>query len=84
MAMEVKKNPNYNMPEMTLHLAVFGAVSKYKSVRRAISRSHVTSWGEEIPKRPFNNSKRTPGREMQLYKERIYGELKHKRQLQEV
>lgn len=67
--------------EPILHLSIFGAGSKFKSIGRAIRRGHVTSWGEEIPKRPFNNRKRTPGRELQVAKERIYGELKHRKQV---
>lgn len=63
-------------PKMMLYLAV----GKYKSIRRAIRKGHVTSWGEEVPKRPFNNRKRTSGRELQISKEKIYGELKYRSQ----
>ncbi len=80
--MEEKKTKaaQYNHPKMRLHLAVYSAVNKYRSVRRAISRGHVTSWGEEVPKRPFNNRKRTPGRKLQITKEKIYEGLKYKNQ----
>lgn len=74
------KEPQYNESRMMLHLAVYSAVGKYKSIRRAIRKGHVTSWGEEVPKRPFNNRKRTLGRELQITKERIYGELKYRSQ----
>ena len=69
------KEPQYNEPKMMLHLAIYSAVSKHKSIRRAIRKGQVTHWGEEVPKRPFNNRKRTDGREMQITKERIYGQL---------
>ena len=69
------KEPQYNEPKMMLHLAIYSAVGKYKSIRRAIRKGQVTRWGEEVPKRPFNNRKRTDGREMQITKERIYGQL---------
>lgn len=70
------KEPQYNEPKMMLYLAVYSAVGKYKSIRKG----HVTSWGEEVPKRPFNNRKRTSGRELQISKEKIYGELKYRSQ----
>ena len=69
------KEPQYNESKMMLHLAIYSAVGKYKSIRRAIRKGQVTHWGEEVPKRPFNNRKRTDGREMQITKERIYGQL---------
>lgn len=37
-------------------LHIFTAVSKFKSVRRAMRRGHVGPTGEIYPKRPFNNS----------------------------
>lgn len=74
------KEPQYNEPKMTLHLTIYSAVSKYKSIRRAIRKGHITSWGEKVPKRPFNNRKRTSGRELQITKENIYGELKYRNQ----
>ena len=69
------KEPQYNEPKMMLHLAIYSAVGKYKSIRRAIRKGQVTHWGEEVPKRPFNNRKRTDGKELQITKERIYGQL---------
>lgn len=62
------------------YLATFEAIRKYKSIGRAITRGHVTSWGEEIPRRPFNNRKRTLSREFQNIKEQIYEQLKHRNQ----
>lgn len=72
------KEPQYTEPGMMSHLAVYSAVGKYRSIGRAIRKGHVTSWGEEVPKRPFNNRKRTSGRELQISKEKIYGELKYR------
>ena len=40
---------------MPLHLITYVSVGKYKSVRRAIKRGHVTSEGYVMPTRPFNN-----------------------------
>lgn len=74
------KEPQYNEPKMMLHLAIYSAVGKYKSIRKAIRRGHVVSWREEVPKRPSNNRKRTCGRELQITKEKIYGELKYRSQ----
>lgn len=74
------KEPQYNEPKMMLQLTVYSAVGKYKSIRRAIRKGHVTSWGEEVPKRPFNNRKRTLGRKLQITKEKIYGGLKYRNQ----
>ena len=80
--MEEKKTeePQYNEPKMMSQLAVYSAVGKYKSIGRAIRKGHVTSWGEKVPKRPFNNRKRTLGRKLQISKEKIYGELKYRNQ----
>ena len=72
---ERRREPQYNNPEMVLHLATYNAASKHKSIRRAIRKGQVTHWGEEVPKRPFNNRKRTDGKELQITKERIYGQL---------
>ena len=45
-----------------LHLRTYEAVSRFKSVRRAIRRGHVSLEGFIYPKRPFSNKKRTKGR----------------------
>lgn len=58
-----------------LSLLTYVGVDKYKSIRRAIKRGHVVPTGFIVPKRPFNNRKRTSGREMQLTKEKIYEQL---------
>lgn len=61
-----------------IYVKTYMAVSKFKSIRRAMRRGHVTMWGIIVPKRPFNNRKRTPGREQQLKQERLYGEYINK------
>lgn len=43
-------------------LRIFEAVRKFKSVRRAIRRGHVSPIGEPYPNRPFNNRKPSTGR----------------------
>lgn len=63
-----------------LHLRTSGAVSKFKSVRRAIKRGHVSLDGFVFPKRPFNNRSRKKGtRPLEIEKERIYEQLKHRK-----
>lgn len=55
----------------------YSAVSKFKSVRRAIRRGHVDLvFGIIYPNRPFNNRKLTEGRYHNQLKKRIYGQLK--------
>ena len=62
-----------------LYLGTYEAVSKFKSVRRAQRRGLVTPYGTIAPRRPFNNRKRTLGREFQVKKENIYGQIKQRR-----
>lgn len=38
-----------------LHLRDYSGVSKFKSIRRAIKRGHVSIFGDVYPKRPFKN-----------------------------
>ena len=45
----------------TLSLRTFAAVSRYRSVRRAIRRGHVSLYGDIYPNRPFSNRKRKKG-----------------------
>lgn len=58
-------------------LLTFIAVSKFKSVNRAIRRGHVSIYGHVYPNRPFNN--RTAKKNSRLtneVKKRIYEQLK--------
>ena len=53
------------------------AVSKFKSIRRAIKRGHVDLvTGVIYPKRPFNNRKPTLGRLRNETKKKIYGKIR--------
>lgn len=75
---KVGKKPIIN-EGMPINLKVFDGVSKFKGVRRAMGRGHVTPWGTVAPKRPFNNRSRKKGtRPLEIEKERIYGQLKHR------
>lgn len=63
-------------------LKTFEAVSKFKSVNRAIRRGHVAPNGLIIPKRPFNNRANTSkrkgahSRDSNELKKQIYGQIK--------
>lgn len=60
-----------------LHLRTYDAVKKFKSVRRAIRRGHISLDGVIYPKRPFNNVKHKKG-SLNDEKKRIYEQLKHR------
>lgn len=60
-----------------LHLRTYEAVKRFKSVRRAIRRGHVSLDGVIYPKRPFNNAKHKKG-SLNDEKKRIYEQLKHR------
>lgn len=60
-----------------LHLRTYEAVKKFKSVRRAIKRDHISLDGIIYPKRPFNNAKHKKG-SLNDEKKRIYEQLKHR------
>lgn len=60
-----------------LHLITFNAVKRFKSVRRAIRRGHISLDGIIYPKRPFNNVKYKKG-SLNDKKKRIYEQLKHR------
>lgn len=60
-----------------LHLRTYDAVKRFKSVRRAIRRGHVSLDGFIYPKRPFNNAKHKKG-SLNDEKKRIYEQLKHR------
>ena len=68
-------------PEILKDLKIFEAVSKYKSVARAMRRGDITKYGTLVPKRPFNNRANTSNRKgvhsrvMNEYKKSIYGSL---------
>ncbi len=60
-------------------LRVFDTVKKYRSVRRAMRRGHISPLGELYPRRPFNNRKPTPGRKFNEDRKDIYEQIKHGR-----
>lgn len=60
-----------------LHLRTHEAVKRFKSVRRAIKRGHISLDGVIYPKRPFNNAKHKKG-SLNDEKKRIYEQLKHR------
>ena len=47
--------------EGTLSLRTFEGVSRFRSIRRAIRRGHVSLYGDVYPRRPFSNRKRKKG-----------------------
>jgi hypothetical protein len=55
-----------------LFLRSYTAVSKFKSVRRAIKRGRVSMWGDIYPRRPYNNRKLNPQRKKLR---EIYGQI---------
>ena len=62
-----------------LNLISYSGVTKFKSIRRAMRRGLVSTTGVIYPKRPFNNRSRNKGtRPLELRKEAIYGQLKHR------
>lgn len=61
----------------TLYLRTYEAVNKFKSVRRAIRKGHVSLDGTIYPKRPFNNAKHKKG-SLNDMKKRIYEQFKCK------
>lgn len=68
----------------SLRFTTFNAVSKYKSVRRAIRRNHLTYYGYLIPSRPFNNrgnscSRGKNSRSFNEEKKKIYASIKEYR-----
>ena len=67
---------------MVLHLITYDGVHRFKSVRRAMRRGHVTAEGIVMPRRPFNNRANTSkrkgvhSRSTNELKKKIYGQLK--------
>lgn len=67
---------------VVLHLITYNGIHKFKSVRRAIRRGHMTTEGIIMPRRPFNNrantseGKGTHSRSTNELKKKIYGQLR--------
>ena len=60
-----------------LHLRDYSGVKKFKSIRRAIRRGHVSIFGEVYPKRPFKNITSKKGN-VTYRKKRLYEQFTHK------
>lgn len=58
-------------------LRIFEAVRKFKSVKRAMKRGHISPIGEIYPRRPFNNRK-SKGRKINEFKKVIYDRIKQR------
>ena len=67
---------------IVLHLITYDGVHRFKSVRRAMRRVHMTSERIVMPRRPFNNRANTSkrkgvhSRSTNELKKRIYGQFK--------
>ena len=67
---------------IVLHLIAYDGVHRFKSIRRAMRRGHVTTEGIIMPIRPFNNRANTSkrkgvhSRSTNELKKKIYGQLK--------
>lgn len=66
-----RKQMMQNFEKGTLYLRSFSGVSKYKSIRRAIRRGHVSIFGDLYPRRPFNNR----GTKESKIRRMIYGQI---------
>ena len=60
-----------------LHLKDYSGIKKFKSIRRAIKRGHVSVFGDIYPKRPFKNISRGKG-SVTYNKKRAYEQLTHR------
>lgn len=70
----IKREPIINVG-CPMRLATYEAVGRFKSVRRAIRRGHVSPYGVIYPKRPFGNT----NTKMNRIKREIYEQLKNSR-----
>ena len=67
---------------IALHLITYDGVHRFKSIRRAMRRGHITTEGIIMPRRPFNNKANTSkrkgvhSRSTNELKKRIYGQFK--------
>lgn len=55
-----------------LHLVDYRGVQKFKSIRRAIKRGHVSIFGDIYPDKPFNNRKRNKQGDVTNLRRKIY------------
>lgn len=73
---ESEINESINETIDKLNLITYTNINKCKSIRRAIRRGIVSSYGVKYPKRPFNNRKDRP---LEDEKRSIYNGLKNKK-----
>lgn len=59
-----------------LHLVDYSGVRKFKSIRRAIKRGHVSIFGDIYPKRPYNNRKRNKQGDITYERRKIYEQFR--------
>lgn len=60
-----------------LHLRDYSGVKRFKSIRRAIRRGHVSLFGDIFPHRPFKNISSKKGN-ITYKKKRYYEQFTHK------
>lgn len=60
-----------------LHLDSYEGARKFKSVRRAIRRGHMSVMGDVYPKRPFKNCK-AKRKSVTFMKRRLYEQSRHR------
>lgn len=60
-----------------LHLRDYSGVRRFKSIRRAIKRGHVSIYGDVYPHRPFKNIKAKKG-SITYKKKRLYEQFTNK------
>lgn len=63
-----------------IHLVDYSGVRKFKSIRRAIKRGHVSIFGEVYPHRPFKNISSKRGN-LNFMQKRYYEQLTHKNRM---
>lgn len=71
---QVKREPIIYEGE-PIHLLTYEVVRRFKSIRRAIRRGHVSPYGTIYPNRPFGNT----NTKMNRIKRQIYEQLKQRR-----
>lgn len=63
-----------------IHLVDYSGVKKFKSIRRAIKKGHVSIFGEIYPHRPFKNISSKRG-SLNFMQKRYYEQLTHKNRM---
>ena len=77
-ALQNQKVVEEDLKKGILHLRDYSGVRRFKSIRRAIRRGHVSIYGDVFPKRPFKNNKTSPGN-ITYRKRRFYEQFTHKK-----